>query len=307
MLSEVVDGPPVRILVVDDETDVAESLAQLLVREGYYVRTAKDGEDALSQFISTPFDVVITDMRMPKMDGLELTKELKKIYRYTDVIVITGFQDSYRYSQVVEAGAADFLSKPFKIQELLAKLRRVLRDRRDRIALVELVLRDALTGAYNRHAFDSILLREVTRAIRLRYPVAILFMDFDDFKKFNDAYGHLAGDQLLKNFVGIVLANIRKDLDYLFRYGGDEFVLFVVNVDIDGVEKLAKRIIYAFCELSGGKVEISIGIAYIDREVLDQSDDLELESLLKTADEALYEAKKKKGSSIITRIVSLAT
>ncbi len=285
-------GPPIRILVVDDEPQICNLLARFLTEEGYFVNVAFNGDDALKLFSSTPFDIIITDMNMPYVDGLELIKKIKSMHHNVDIIAITGFAQTYQYTEVIEAGAADFLYKPFQLEELRAKLKRILRDREERTKLAEMLFKDALTEAYNRYALEKIVSRELGRAIRLKYSLFLFFLDVDNFKEFNDTYGHVAGDVFLRKFVNAIKRVIREGLDFLFRYGGDEFILLVTNGSERLANEMANRIISRFLEIEPRPPSVSIGILLIDCKK-DIKEIPPIEELTSIADKAMYEAKER--------------
>ncbi len=285
-------GPPIRILVVDDEPQICNLLARFLSGKGYFVNVAFNGDDALKLFSSTPFDIIITDMNMPHVDGLELIRKIKAMHHNVDIIAITGFAQTYQYTEVIEAGAADFLYKPFQFEELRAKLKRILRDREERTKLAEMLFRDALTEAYNRYALERVISRELTRAIRLKYSLFLFFLDVDNFKEFNDTYGHIAGDIFLRKFVLAVKRVIREDLDFLFRYGGDEFILLVTNGNEKLAREIADRIVSEFLKINPRPPSVSMGILLIDCKK--DMKKLPVEKLIDIADKAMYEAKERK-------------
>lgn len=289
------ESPPLRILVVDDDENIRKLLLDHLTRKGYHVRVASDGAEAIRLFSDTPFDIIITDMHMPELDGLELIRRIKSVPRNVDILAITGYVRNYRYADIVKAGASDFLVKPFGIEELDAKIERIARDREERIKMAELLLKDALTGAYNRYALTSMLKREVTRAIRYGQPLSLFFADIDRFKQYNDRFGHLAGDVLLERTVKIMLKCVRAEVDFVFRYGGDEFVIILTNSNQGVAEIVAKRIVDEFRKFAEQECGLSIGIAVLVpecKQLEGESENQLARTLLQEADKALYEAKK---------------
>ncbi|SFN09366.1 GGDEF domain-containing protein [Thermodesulforhabdus norvegica] len=289
------ERPPLRILVVDDDENIRKLLLDHLTRKGYHVRTASDGMEAIRMFSDTPFDIVITDMHMPGLDGLELIRRIKSVPRNVDIVAITGYIRNYRYADIVRAGAADFLIKPFGIEELDAKIERIARDREERAQMAELLLKDALTGAYNRYALSFMLKREIIRSIRYLQPLSLLFSDIDRFKQYNDTFGHLAGDVLLEKAVRIMDESVRKDVDFVFRFGGDEFIILLTNTEQKAAEDVARRIIKKFKKLTPGHVGLSVGIAVLlpeCKKLENKSEEALMHLLLQEADKALYEAKR---------------
>ena len=170
------------VLCVDDDPGIRELLYEIVTRLGHSSTTAVDGIDALEKLADGHFDVVITDISMPHMDGIELIKKITTDFAVVDIIVITAYEITYKYKDIIALGASDFISKPFDINELEAKLNRILRERQLRAELKSLSTRDGLTRLYNRRHFDENLEHEVSRALRQNYSLYLLFIDVDGFK-----------------------------------------------------------------------------------------------------------------------------
>lgn len=282
-----------RILVVDDEKQVCEILAEALSQMGHEVGTAKDGVEALERLKNGSFEIVITDIDMPRMDGIELIRYLAEHKSSVDAIAITGHTMRYRYIDVVNAGATDFITKPFSLDELEAKLNRLLRERYFRQELERLVTEDALTGLYNRRFFQRTARKEAIRAIRYQHPLFLFFFDIDHFKDYNDLYGHQAGDSLLMEFARVLKASIREDVDTAFRFGGDEFTVLLPHLPSDQVALVAERIRARYNQLRLSPTTLSIGIA----QFLQKSGevDADVEDMVLRADKALYFVKHSMG------------
>jgi diguanylate cyclase (GGDEF)-like protein len=280
---------PQNVLVVDDEEQVCDLLAEALTFMGHNVFTAADGQEAMEQMDKLPFAIVITDMDMPRMDGMDLIKHITAHRNGTDIIAITGHTMKYKYTDVVAAGAADFITKPFTLNELEAKLNRLLRERYLRQELEHLAVRDPLTGLYNRRFFEKVIRKEVIRAERYEHPLFMFFCDVDRFKDYNDQMGHLAGDELLVKLADILKSSIRAGVDTAFRFGGDEFTVLLPHLQQSNAEKVAERIRQKYESLKLEPTSISIGIArYLKRggEAAQDIDDM-----IRRADAALYHAK----------------
>ncbi|NLI83638.1 MAG: diguanylate cyclase [Deltaproteobacteria bacterium] len=282
-----------RILVVDDEKQVCEILEEFLSQMGHEVGTAKDGVEALERLKNGSFEIVITDIDMPRMDGIELIRYLAEHKSSVDAIAITGHTMRYRYIDVVNAGATDFITKPFSLDELGAKLNRLLRERYFRQELERLVTEDALTGLYNRRFFQRTARKEAIRAIRYQHPLFLFFFDIDHFKDYNDLYGHQAGDSLLMEFASVLKASIREDVDTAFRFGGDEFTVLLPHLPSDQVALVAERIRARYNQLRLSPTTLSIGIA----QFLQKSGevDADVEDMVLRADKALYFVKRSMG------------
>ncbi len=280
---------PQNILVVDDEQPIREFVAEALMALGHEVRTAADGEDAMLKLQQSHFNVVITDMVMPRMDGMQLIRYLTEHQNAIDIIAITGQAMIYKYTDVVAAGAADFITKPFTFNELEAKLNRLIRERALRDELERLAVRDALTGLFNRRVFQNMVRKESIRAIRYQHPLYLFFLDVDRFKQYNDKNGHQAGDSLLVRFAAMLKGIIREEVDSAFRYGGDEFTVLLPYLPSESAVMVAERIRGQYNGLKLEPTSLSIGIA----RFRDQSDsiDHDIEDMIHRADSALYHAK----------------
>jgi diguanylate cyclase (GGDEF)-like protein len=275
------------VLVVDDEDYIREPIVEMLRRMGFRVDSAANGKHALEKLKEKPYTFLLTDMRMPEMDGLELIKSAERDYPNVSTIAMTGYSKEYDYVDVVNAGAADFINKPFGIEELEAKVRRAIIERNIKDELSKLSITDSLTGLYNQRHFYIRLKDEITRAERQKHPLGLILLDLDNFKKYNDTHGHLAGDELLQKVGEIVNLKIRQGVDSGYRYGGDEFAIILIDAD----EKISKVIgqrmeqgIEEKCNLSA-----SLGYAYF-------SEGMAMKVFVEAADKQLYKVKKQKNS-----------
>lgn len=286
---------PQRILVVDDEPQVCEVLADALTVHGHSVDTAKDGFDAVEKIRANDYAIVLTDMDMPRMDGMQLIEYIGKNHNGIDIIAITGHLMKYRYTDVVSAGAADFISKPFTLNELEAKLNRVIRERDLRKQLEKLAVRDPLTGLSNRRSFQETARKEAMRSVRYQHSLFLFFLDVDHFKSYNDTKGHQAGDDLLVQTANVLRASIRENVDSAFRYGGDEFVLLLPHLGCQQALTVAQRIRDKYNRLGLEPTTLSIGIGkFLERA---ESIDEDIQDMIHRSDLALYHAKKNSGGN----------
>ena len=294
---DLVTGTGTSVLCVDDDPGIRELLHEIIIRLGHSSITAVDGIDALEKLADGHFDIVITDISMPRMDGIELIKKITTDFGDLDIIVITAYEIVYKYTDIIALGASDFISKPFDINELEAKLNRVLRERKLRAELKRLSTRDGLTGLYNRRYFDENLKHEVSRALRQSFSLHLLFIDLDGLKAYNDKYGHQKGDNLLRVLAEVILENIRKDVDSAYRYGGDEFAVILPHANQQQTLMVAQRLLKSFNRRSVSfNNSLSIGLARLEDsyETLKEN----LESLISKADQALYHAKANGGNQV---------
>lgn len=281
------------VLSVDDDRELRELLHELISQMGHTSTTAVDGVDALLKMKETHFDIVITDINMPRLNGVGLIKRIAADFIETDVIAITGFQTEYNYTDLIALGASDFISKPIHINEFEAKIKRIVREREMRAELRRLSCCDALTGLYNRRYLDDNLRQEARRASRQHYDLYLLLIDIDNFKVYNDKHGHQQGDRLLKELAKIISRSIRDKVDAGYRYGGDEFAVTILHANPQQALMVAERLRAEYNERNLLPTSLSIGIAKLKDSSTTTEDDLD--NLIREADQALYLAKNNGG------------
>jgi len=286
-----------RILIVDDEVAVRSTMSEYLKNAGYYPETVSCAEEALEALEKEDFPVVVTDIMLPAMGGLELTKLIKRDSA-SDVIVITGYSDDFSYEEAINIGASDFVIKPVRLEELLLRLKRVLKERKltnERIRMMEklqkLAITDGLTRLYNSRSFYSQLELEIDRIKRYQHPLTLLLLDIDHFKDYNDKYGHLEGDKVLVRFSQIIRSCLRTN-DSAYRYGGEEFTVILPETAGEEAHTVAQRIRAAleaepFSPKDGEVVTVTISIG-----VTEYSPKEELSTFIQRADQAMYHSKR---------------
>ena len=285
---EPIDYSDELILLVDDEESTREIVTLMLRNIGFEVHSVDSGDDALDELRRKPYTFLLTDIRMDGIDGLELIRQSRNHHPDICAIAMTGYLMEYNYIDVVNAGATDFINKPFNIEELEAKIKRAIIERNTRQKLNILSITDSLTGIYNQRHFFTRLKEEIRRAERQKYKLALIMFDIDDFKAYNDKKGHLAGDNVLRKVGSIIEENIRQGVDSGYRYGGDEFAIILIDADKDIVLEIGTRIentIKESCNLT-----ISMGHASFSKVMT-------LEKLINEADTQLYKDKKLKNNS----------
>ena len=285
------------ILIVDDDWAIKESTEEYLRLSGSTVKSAQSGEEAVEILASFSPDIVLTDITMAGMDGLELTQLIKEKH-HAEVIVMTGYSADYSYEEAIFAGASDFIFKPFRFEELNLRIKRVLREirlKKEHAKLVEklqeLAITDGLTNLYNSKHFFEHLQKEMKRHNRYRHPLSLLMLDIDLFKQYNDTWGHLEGDKVLMK-LGEIITDCLRAMDTAYRYGGEEFTIILPETDLENArlvgervrDKLANETFYPDRGVEK-TVTISIGATQ-----LTGSDDLH--SFVKRADMAMYQSKK---------------
>jgi len=301
-------GPPapsqatadnLRVLVADDEPVSRRRLELALSGWGYHVTCVADGEAALVEMARPDHpSLILLDWSMPKVDGLQVCRTVRRLItdRYVYIILVTSHDGEDSLIAGFDAGADDYVTKPFKTRELQARIRsgaRIVQLQHQLIAareqLREKAMHDPLTGLLTRGAFFEIHEREVLRASRTHTPTSIIMADLDHFKQVNDRYGHMAGDDVLREAARRLIATIRRS-DAAGRYGGEEFIALAPECALADALLLAERFRQSIgetpFETSAGWVEVttSVGVASTDH-MADSA------HLLKTADDALYRAK----------------
>ena len=290
------------VLSVDDDGELRELLHELICQMGHASVTAADGVDALEKMEEKQFDIVITDINMPRLNGVGLIKRITSDFSDTDVIAITGYQTEYNYTDIIALGASDFISKPINIDEFEAKIKRIVRERNMRFELRRLSTCDALTGLYNRRHLDDNLQNEAIRASRQHYDLYLLLIDIDNFKVYNDKYGHQQGDRLLQELARIILRSIRDNVDSGYRYGGDEFAATVLHANPQQALMVAERLRTEYNERNLVPTSLSIGIAKLKNSHGTLEEDLD--DLIRKADQALYLAKNNGGDQNVILDIS---
>ena len=305
----------IRVLVADDEESIRGTLSLLLGEEGYDVTAVPSAEEALERLGRDPFPLVITDIRMGGMSGIDLLKEARRLRPETEVIIITSYASLETAVLALRSGAYDYLIKPFEELELVvAAVARALEKSRlvrEKTALIEALARkndelqqvnrilaenanrDGLTGLHNHRYFQEAFARELDLALRHGRVFSLLFADVDNFKRYNDAHGHQAGDTVLKTIADLFRGSAR-GTDIVARYGGEEFVLLLPETDRAQAEILAERTrgIIAGHPFPHRQITVSIGISTFPGDGKLGGD------LIRVADRALYRAKEE-GRNIV--------
>jgi diguanylate cyclase (GGDEF)-like protein len=293
------------ILIVDDDSTVRNPMKEFIDLSGYTSFEASSAEEAIDILNTNSIHVVITDIMLPEMSGFELTELIAKEYD-SDVIIITGYSDIYSYEEAIKMGASDFIIKPVRFEELLLRLKKVLSERelaRDRGRMMEklqkLAITDGLTKLHNSRSFYSQLEVEVDRFNRYKRSLALLLMDIDHFKKYNDTYGHLEGDKALVRIAQIIKSCLRK-LDSAYRYGGEEFTVILPETSCEEAQFVANRIKSAlmaenFNPEKKGEAKITISIGVTEYSPGDQ-----LSEFIQRADKAMYLSKEKGRNQVST-------
>ncbi|MBV6323375.1 diguanylate cyclase domain-containing protein [Duganella violaceipulchra] len=286
-----------RILVVDDAMENIQILHHAL-RDEHDVLFALDGEKALEVALAQQPDLILLDAVMPGMDGYAVCAALRGSPRLQDipVIFVTALSQPEDETRALEAGAVDFISKPFNVAVVRARVRSQLTIKRQADAMRELSMTDGLTGVANRRSFNDALEAEWRRCARAGLPLSVIMIDIDHFKLYNDHYGHQAGDLCLQQVSAAMAGCAARPQDLLARYGGEEFILLLPQEGPEGAEVVARRILDEVRRLqlphaaspSAPHVSASLGVC----TALPPLDNLDSSTLIREADSQLYLAKQ---------------
>ncbi len=293
------------ILVVDDDIVSRRVVQKHLEKAGFDVVTADNGQNALKLFDQNYFPIVLTDWMMPGIDGPQLCRLIreKKTDGYVFIILITARDSKTDIVSGLESGADDYLTKPLHPAEMVArvntgirilKLEQSLKKANEEIRLLSIT--DPLTGCFNRGYLNDRLSYEIKRSQRYDHPLSVVLADIDHFKKVNDTYGHQVGDEVLKVFANCILQEIRKKIDWVVRYGGEEFLIVLPENNHLGTFSVAERLRESVAAkriaVTGGDLRITASFggacAAFQNKI---TDEMTMERLINLADEQLYRSK----------------
>ena len=291
------ERPRGRVVVVDDDAAQRRLLAMRLEDEGFEVRVFVTGEECLARAADFDPDVILLDINMPGLDGIETCRRLKQLpeLHAVPVVFITGQRDDDPTTvEALHAGGNDFMSKDASQPVMLARLSCQITINRAQRQLRKIAMTDELTGLFSRRFLFDSLRRTVKCATRAKQAViACLLCDLDHFKAINDKQGHIAGDEVLRRTAEVIRSCTRES-DVVGRFGGEEFVVLLPDTDTDGAIVVAEKIRAAV--EANGATTISIGVALLEPvpgDVLRQEAMLEelVRMILHRADTAMYASK----------------
>jgi two-component system, cell cycle response regulator len=293
-----------RLLLAEDGPMERELLQSFLQQGGYVVECAADGLEALEKITRDPFHILLTDWEMPGLDGASLCRRVREadLPGYVYILLLTGHGSSDLVVDALGSGADNFIRKPVDPAELLAhvnagwrivQLERSLRAANEQIRRMTII--DPLVGTFNRRHLDDELVNEVERARRYGHCLSTVMADLDRFKNINDRYGHIVGDEVLREFANRARASIRQGSDWIARFGGEEFVIVLPETPLVGAtataEKVRTKLQATPIITSAGPLMISASFGVAALTPSTDSTALSSAALLRKADEALYRSK----------------
>jgi len=285
-----------KVLIVDDAPDTLEIIGKLLQFEGYEVTTALTGEEGVNKAEEERPEVVLLDINLPGINGTEALRQIRGLNPLACVVMLTAFATVENAIHALKEGAADFIKKPFEndhlvhiVNQCMEKYRTVKEKERLEEEVRRLSITDDLTGLYNHRHFFKTLESELARLRRQKTSLSLIMFDVDNFKKYNDTYGHLEGDRVLSKIGEVVKQSIRSNVDSGYRYGGDEFATLLIGAALEQAMAIAERIRFSIEEAGFSDITVSLGLA-------EYQPYLNLEEFIKCADDAMYLAKHSGGN-----------
>ena len=274
------------ILIIDDTPSNIDILLEFL-DEKFTIFASTNGRDGLEILENEEIDLVLLDIMMPEMDGFQVAQKIREKNDRVPIIFITAKTGDTDIEKAYSVGGNDYITKPFREKEVLARITLHLKLREYEKELEKLAFYDSLTKLYNRRYFDEIIPKLLKIAKRNHKIISIIMLDIDFFKKVNDNYGHLTGDKILQ-FLSSKLLSLTRESDIVIRFGGEEFIILLPNTEIAGAKKLAekirKEIENSVVTTENIKFTISLGVTEIQMGE-------KTNKFLKRVDDSLYEAK----------------
>jgi diguanylate cyclase (GGDEF)-like protein len=298
-----------KILVAEDNLADRLIIRRYLSSMGHRVLIAVDGEEAIEQFNQEDPDLVLVDVQMPGMDGYATVKRMRSLeIEWRPILFISGKTAPENFVDGIRAGGDDYLYKPINRDILEAKLiamERIVAMRNQLITVTaelswemekaqQIANQDGLTGLANRRYLNQVLEQEIKRAARGRQPLTVIMIDIDYFKRYNDHYGHLAGDEVLQRVARLLQGAVNRAGDMVARYGGEEFCIILPNTQVSGGMEIAEGLRTAVLGAEISQVQglvspwvtISLGVSGSIPTSTDS-----VQSVIRRADSALYQAK----------------
>jgi two-component system cell cycle response regulator len=284
-----------KVLIVDNEEVICTLFAEILQAYGYQTATETHGHKTLERLWQERFDVLLLDLVMPGIDGIQLLRQLRQNFEDLPIVIVTGHGSIETAVESIQAGASEFVTKPVDPAVLDLRIQKAI----EHVQTKRLANTDGLTGLFNYRSFQERLEQEINRAQRYHRPLSLIMIDIDYFKTYNDMWGHLQGDRVL-SAVAQLLRQTSRASDIVARYGGEEFVLILPETDASKAETLGHRLreqvenrtFPGELKLPHKTLTISVGLA-------SYSPPDSKEDLIQKADTALYQAKRSGRNRVI--------
>jgi len=284
-----------RVLIVDDDEIIRVTLEAVL-EEHFKVDTLTNGLEIDDFYRLSKPDLIILDVNLPQINGLEICKKLRQSADYANIpiIFITSSSDVDSQNACWEAGGTDFISKPVIASTLIHRTKNHLENKLRLEKLAELTYKDSLTGLYNRHYLEQEVVNALKLSDRDKTPFSILMIDIDFFKLYNDKYGHLQGDKCIKEIAAVLLSVLKRPQDMAVRFGGEEFLVVLPDTDYAGMKHISDHIRSQLCDLNithseSAYEQVTLSIGGVTRH---PPTAMTLQAGISAADEHLYEAKR---------------
>ncbi len=284
-----------KILIIDDSPVQAAHLKSILEKD-YQITTVQEPQTGLDYAREQDFSLILLDVVMPGMDGFVLLKKLQEevATRHIPVILITSLSDIENEQRGLTLGAVDYIYKPFHPLIVKARVNTHIKLYQYRKQVEYQSMTDQLTGIANRRRYERVSMQKWQEAIRLKVPFSICILDIDHFKKYNDTFGHPAGDTVITAVAATAGRYLRRNTDFLARYGGEEFVAFMLGDSSKQAFEQMRRVRGAVEELHiphSGSVSEWVTISVGGTTVVPKRGD-SFGTYLKIADAMLYDAKR---------------
>ena len=326
----------INILIVDDDKDIRLLLATYLKKDGYeQIFFAENAKSAYKYLRIGNFDkkkeidLIILDIVLGNENGIEICSNIKEKEEYQDIpiIMITAKKEKDYLKNAFAAGAHDYIEKPINKIEFLARIKAALRLREEmkkrkkrekellktskklkkaNKKLEKMASMDGLTGLANRRLFDEVIEREMRRAKRKNNNISLIMADIDNFKAYNDNYGHQAGDECLKKVAKVIESSANRPADLAARYGGEEFAVILPDTENEGAikvaEKIRKNLISLKIEHEKSDVAdfVTLSLGVNSSKITEEVDENKIEEFIERADKALYEAKENGRNMVVS-------
>jgi len=285
-------GEKLKIIIFEKDEKTKILLDEFFKKTGLEIDFVIKFENIIDTILKDSlYQIVILSFSEEEKELSSFIEKIKEINPNIKIFIILDYFKEIDLGKYFEKGVDEIILKPFTLNEFKARFSKLMKEHYLDIKLQKFIVEDPLTKVYNRRYFEEIIREEIYKALRQRYPLSLMMIDIDNFKWYNDTFGHQEGDKLLQIFGKFLWKNVRDKVDKVCRYGGDEFIIISPYTSWKNAALIAERICKNWEERNFSSVTLSIGISQlIERKTLEES----VSDLIKRADKAMYEAKKVK-------------